>query len=124
MKDHAATDVARHGFLADVQRLEGLLRDGAGAVRTGFAVLLTNAPGMWERPSRRTNDGAFLVYDGRKDVTGKLQWSKDGSLLIDDEISLGGSYTMNWKDYSDVGVENGRFRVPVPVGPLSRLEFK
>ena len=111
LKDHAATDLARYRFLADVQRLEGLLRDGAGAVRTGFAVLLTNAPGMWERPSRRTNDGAFLVYDGRKDVTGKLQWSKDGSLLIDDEISLGGSYTMNWKDYSDVvGVENGRFR--------------
>lgn len=110
LKDHAATDLARYGFLADVQRLEGLLRDGGGVVRTGFAVLLTNVPGMWDRPRRRTNDEAFLVYDGRKDVTGKLQWAKDGSLLTDDEISLDGSYTMNWKDYSDVDVENGRFR--------------
>ena len=46
LKDHAATDLARHGFLVDVQRLEGFLRDCGGSVRTGFAVLLTNATGL------------------------------------------------------------------------------
>ena len=110
LKDHAATDLARHGFLADVQRLEGFLRDCGGSVRTGFAVLLTNATGLWQRPRRRTNDAAFLVHDGKKDVTGRLQWSKEGTLLMDGEIRLDGSYTMNWKDYADMGFEGGRFR--------------
>ena len=33
LKDHAATDLARHGFLSDVQRLEELVRDGGSRVR-------------------------------------------------------------------------------------------
>ena len=110
LKDHAAADLARHGFLADVQRLESIARDGGPCMRIGFAVLLTNAPGLWERPSRKNNDAAFLVYDGRKNVTGKLQWSRDGTVLTDGEIRLDGSYTMTWKDYSDVGGESGTFR--------------
>lgn len=110
LKDHAATDLARHGFLSDVQRLEELVRDGGSRVRTGFAVVLTNEPRLWERPSRTNNDAAFVVYDGRKEVTGKLQWSKDSALLADNGVHLDGSYTMNWKDYSDLGGESGRFR--------------
>ena len=29
---------------------------------------------------------------------------------MDGEIRLDGSYTMNWKDYADMGFEGGRFR--------------
>ena len=110
LKDHTAADLARHGFLADVQRLESLVMDSGPHIRTGFAVLLTNAPGLWERPRRKNNDAAFLVHDGRKDVTGKLQWSKDGALITDGEIRLCWSYAMNWRDYSSLGGASGTFR--------------
>ncbi len=59
LKDHAARDLARHGFLADVQRLEELVWDDGHPVRSGLAVMLTNDPGLWLPSPRKTNDLNF-----------------------------------------------------------------
>ena len=50
LKDQAASNLVRFGFLKDLQRLESLVR--MQPARTGIAVLLTNAPTLWEYPKR------------------------------------------------------------------------
>lgn len=117
LKDQAARDLARYGFLADVQRLEGLVLDEEQPVRTGFAVLLTNDPGLWNPPTRKYNDFNFQLNEGRSEVTGELPWLKKRSPVKGDEISLRGSYTMNWRAYSDLKCAAGEFRyLAVAVG--------
>ena len=111
LKEHAATDVVRHGFLQDVQRLEGIVRDGNQSGRKGIAVLLTNAPGLWNPPSGKyiPNDIAFRLHEGSV-VTGRLQWRKNGALLNDDELHLSGRYSMHWQEYSKPSCDSGEFR--------------
>ena len=110
LKEHAASDIARHGFLLDVHRLERIVADKNQPVRTGLAVLLTNVPGLWEPPRRDTNDAAFRLHEGRR-VTGRLKWLRDGSPITDGELWLRGSYSMNWRTYSDLGCPGGEFRL-------------
>ena len=102
LKEHAAADLARFGFLTDVHRLEHMVQDEEHPALVGFAVLLTNAPSLWDRPRRRNNDAAFHLHDGRDGVTGTLQWSKGGIPIEDGSIHLRGSYTMKWKPFSCV----------------------
>ena len=109
LREHAAADLARHGFLQDIQRLERIVGDENQPARSGLAVLLTNAPMLWLPPGRDTNDAAFRLHDGRH-LTGRLQWLRDGSPTVEDELRIRGSYTMNWQTYSDLGYPNGKFR--------------
>ena len=116
LKDQAATDEMRCGFLKDVQRLEYMVRDKEKQVRVGFAVLLTNARSLWERSrrldARRTNDANFLLYEGRK-IKGELLWQKDKGVPNEarEPVYLNDSYTMRWKDYSNFPGKNyGNFR--------------
>ena len=110
LKDQAARDLARHGFLADVQRLEELVRDDANPVQSGFAVILTNDPGLWNLSPRKTNDIDSHIHQDRSSVTDKLTWRKKGIPIEGDEISLRDSYTMNWRSYSDLKTAAGEFR--------------
>ena len=111
LKEHAARDLARHGFLADVQRLEELARDDAQPVRSGFAVILTNDNGLWNPSNRSTNDVNFHLYQGRSlGPCKKLSWLKRGLPVEGGEISLRGNYTMSWEPYSDLEVAAGEFR--------------
>ena len=102
LKQHAAADLARYGFLKDVQRLEHIVHERQTA-RTGFVVLITNAPTLWSRAYTRKanpNDKNFHLYGGRREVSGKLMWQKDGSPIEKDALHIYGCYTPNWKDYS------------------------
>ena len=110
LKEQAASDIVRHGFLLDVHRLERIVADENQPVRSGLAVLLTNVPGLWEPPRRDTNDAAFRIHEGRR-VTGRLQWLRDGSPITDGELWLRGAYSMNWRTYSDLGCSSGEFRL-------------
>ncbi len=121
LKDQAAGDVARHGFLKDLQRLEDLVHSDFKTFRTGFAVLLTNEPSLWNPPSRVTNDASFRLHEGRSEVTGPLLWSKEGCPIDDDGLDLKGSYTMRWNDYSDLGAGASFRYLALQVGcPLER----
>ena len=102
LKQHGNADVARYSFLRDVQRLEHLVHVRRTA-RTGFAVLLTNAPTLWCRSytrKRNPNDKNFHLYDDRTAISGKLKWQKDGCPIEEDALCLSGCYTPHWKDYS------------------------
>ena len=102
LKQQARANVARYSFLNDVQRLERLVHERQTA-RTGFAVLLTNAPTLWDctyTRKQKPNDKNFHLYDGRKEVTGKLPWLRDGSPIEKGAVNLCGYYTPHWKDYS------------------------
>ena len=123
LKDQAASNLARYGFLTDVQRLEHIVQDAEQPALVGFAVLLTNAPALWNQSSRRNNDAAFRLYDGRDGVTGKLQWSKGSTPIEDRAIHLRGSYTMHWKPYSNFKYAGGKFRyLTVSVAGLDNLD--
>ena len=98
LKQHAAANLARHGFLKDVQRLEHLVNKSQFA-RTGFALLLTNAPTLWSRAytkKRNPDDKNFHLYDGRTEVSGELIWQGNDSRTL----NLSGIYTPHWRDYS------------------------
>lgn len=120
LRDHAARDFGRHHFLADVQRLEDLRWGDGHPVRSGFAVMLTNDPGLWRPSPRKTNDINFHLYDGRSlGPCKKLPWLKKGKPVEADEkrlrdgyteISLRDSYTMDWRPYSDLRIAAGEFR--------------
>ncbi len=110
LKEHAATDLARHGFLTDVQRLERLVQGEEHPVSVGFAVLLTNAPTLWEPSRRITNDAAFHLYEDRDGVTGKLQWTKQGRPIEDGGLHLKGAYAMAWKPFSHFESVGAEFR--------------
>lgn len=105
LKAHAATDLARHGFVRDIERLE---RFGTPARQNGLAIMLTNEPALWNPPRRPgTRDAAFRIHEGQP-LTGSLVWGH-GDYPANDR-TLAGTYTCAWRDYSDPPEGSGPFR--------------
>lgn len=109
-----AQDLARYGFLKDIQRLERLSE--LPVTRAGFAILLTNDPDCWNHPLKPTAASyAFRLREGRK-VKGKMTVPADagpGAIMgMEEPICLKNSYELRWKDYADLGNEadGGKFR--------------
>ena len=104
LKDQSAQDLSRYDFLDDVRGLERMV--DAGRARRGFAVILTNDRSYWSPPTtdNRTDDAAFRLHEGRE-IRGPLKWSHADRLEAKKNrrqpISLSGSYTLRWHDYSD-----------------------
>ena len=99
LMDQRAHDNGRYDFLADVERLEYVVREGA--VERGIAILLTNDPLYWTRPRRTdTADAAFQLEDGRV-LRGELGWRIPGSRGPREAlIGLRGSHELVWRDYA------------------------
>lgn len=91
LRNQAAADLLRLHFVHDVVRLE---RSEYGGV--GFAILLSNDPGLWTESSRPTRDRDFRLHDGRQ-LQGTLLWA-DGE-YVDNTRALRGSYKVRWQDY-------------------------
>jgi len=113
LRNQGAHDVARYDFCKDVCRIEELVAAHPGLV--GYAVFLTNDPGYWQRSSRDgTVDAAFRLHDGAV-LRGELSWREHASPGTTSGrtgiISLSGSHSVRWSDYSDVGGASGRFRI-------------
>ena len=105
-----APDIARYGFLGDIERLESLSE--LSKVRAGFSVLLTNDPACWRLPKKPSAAGyAFRLHEGRR-VKGKMSFPADASpgaiINMEAPICLKSSYDLRWQDYSEVG--KGRYR--------------
>lgn len=98
LRSHSALDLARLYFIHDVTRLEGWVK--AQDNTNGFAVLLTNDPGLWE-PARRvdTRDHAFRLHQGRT-LTGPLLWGTTAHPYPGNNRDLQGIYTADWHHYS------------------------
>lgn len=113
LTNQSAQDQGRYDFLKDVSRLEKALelhRDS-----TGVAIFLTNDEFYWKAPARDINtiDKDFRIHEG-KTIKGKLSWKEgtsEGSMSGRVKpIILKGEYILNWKDYSNSGELNYKFR--------------
>ena len=119
-----AQDEGRYYTIEDIRRIERVV--SKTRANAGFVIILTNDRSYWKPPSRKnaTQDANFRIHEGRK-LSGKLAW-QDGARKRtmkrerEAPISLKGSYTLNWRDYSRLRAErNARFRyLAVSVGDL------
>ena len=110
--DHGAQPPRRYDYLKDIQRIESVVANGEAT--GGFAVLLTNHPYYWERPTRGWRDAidaAFRLHEGRT-VTGHLTWSERAGAGTTrgrrDAIGIAGTYDLRWHDYSRLGDGNNQ----------------
>ena len=113
LRSHAAMDLARLGFVRDIERLELF---SALADRTnGLAVILSNCPSLWSQPKThlRTNDQAFRIHEGRT-LSGELLW---GGGYRRNDCRLLGTYELGWTPYrvSEGSREFQWLSVEVPV---------
>ena len=105
LKSHAATDLARLGFVSDIARLE---RFGNRPDQNGLALLITNEAGLWLPPKQGgTRDRDFRIHEGRT-LPNQLLWGGGG--YPDNTRDLRGSYTLNWRPYSLQDGPRGEFR--------------
>lgn len=112
LNNHGAQDLRRYDFIKDIRRLERVVETFAGAAAT--AIFLTNDALYWQ-PVRSSDsiDAAFRIHEGRT-LNGELAWSATagpGTMKNREEpFALRGSYSAQWRDYSDLGGPAGRFR--------------
>ena len=113
LKNQGAQDHGRYDFIKDISRLEKALETYRDS--TGFAIFLTNDKSYWKMPTREINtaDKDFRIHEG-KTIEGRLSWKEDtseGTMSGREEpIILKDEYVLNWKDYSDLEKQNGKFR--------------
>lgn len=109
LSNRAAVNVTRYGFVEDIRRLEQVVTNWKPG-NSGLAILLTNTPGFWKPSGGTPLDADFHVYEGRQ-ITNKreLIWKNRSGQLREKPIKLQNSYTMRWKDFSEVP-GNGNYR--------------
>ena len=109
LSNRAAVNVTRYGFVRDIQRIERVVKNSR-AGNSGLTILLTNTPGLWKPAVGTPLDADFHVYEGRQITNERdLIWKNQRGQLREEPIKLQNSYTMRWKDYSEVS-GTGNFR--------------
>ncbi|EYT49293.1 hypothetical protein [Brachybacterium muris] len=114
LASQGAQDLIRYDVLKDIGRIEQLVSEGKAT--SGIAILLTNDPLYWQAPKhgRPTNADAFRLHQGLT-ISGCLDWGPatgDGTKSRERNaaIELHGTYLLDWKDYSRLDGDRGRFR--------------
>ena len=91
----APRDVARYGFLKDIERLERFVRDFS--LSSGFALILTNDQHLWSDPEiGKCIDREFDLSETRT-LTGHLNWAEHASpgSRIGGEEGWGGPHSLD-----------------------------
>jgi len=113
LKSQGAQDIRAYDVVKDIARVEAdthLL-----PACDGLVVVLCNDQAYWTTPGhdRDTNAAAFRLYEGRT-LAGTCDWgpntgpgTKRGR---ESPITLHGSYSMHWRDYSRAPGPAGQFR--------------
>ncbi|MEO6470314.1 MAG: hypothetical protein ABIR57_00695 [Aeromicrobium sp.] len=96
LRNHAAMDLARHGFIHDVSRLERLTTDPND---NGLAIMLTNCPALWEPATTASRDAAFRIHEGQR-ITGELTWGTPERPYPKNDRSIRRQYTAHWRKFS------------------------
>ncbi len=113
LKAQGAQDLRRYDVLKDLGRMEQFLTDKP--IASAAVLVLSNDPSYWTGPqSDSTCDADFALREGRT-VTGVLDWADHASPGTkrgrETPIVLKRTYTMRWRDYSQVdGARFGAFR--------------
>lgn len=108
LRNHAARDLARLGFVSDIARLERFC--GSSRIpMNGLAIMLTNDRALWSPPStpRPSRDEEFRIHEGRT-LAGTLRWG-NGDYPAN-QRDLAGKYQLAWQSYSTLPGKNGEFR--------------
>ena len=109
----APRDVARYGFLKDIQRLERFVLEYS--ISSGFALMLTNDLRLWsDSEIDQRIDKEFDLSEGHT-IKGHLNWAAHASVgsRIDGSkgIELSGKYRCTWHRYSIVpNAKHGEFK--------------
>ena len=105
--------MGRYDYLKDIERLETYCR--LEKDWHGISIFLTNDATYWKNPiSTMTVDSYFRIHESRS-IQGSLAWGENAKLgtikTREKIITLMGSYTMQWFDYSDLATgRNSKFR--------------
>ena len=111
--NQAAQDIGRYDFFKDLSRLEAFV--SGSPQRIGYALFLTNDSAYWKAPAALTHGyAAFAMNEGRE-VSASLAWGDSASAGTrrgrENNISIVGSYGLQWKQYSSLDVRSyGIFR--------------
>lgn len=115
----SAHDVRSYDCVKDIARIEQMI--AAHYAHSGVVLALSNDSWYWRAPSRTgiTNAHAFRLHDGSV-LSGSRAWGpKTGAGTKNGReapLDLSGTYTLKWRDYSDLPVQRGLFRyLAVPV---------
>ena len=109
----APRDVARYGFLKDIQRLERFVLEYS--ISSGFALMSSNDSRLWSDPKiGQRIDREFDLSEGHI-IKGHLNWAAHASAgsRIDGSkgIRLSGTYRCTWHPYSIVpNAKHGEFK--------------
>ena len=109
-----AHDLGAYDYLADVERLEQLVRSDRSdriyfhftpkaRVLAGFAIMISNDSWYWDKNNHRKKNSdcdAFLLTDKRV-LKNELAWKKPDTKTTQRQksIQLFGEYQTNWKNY-------------------------
>ena len=108
--DNAQTENSYH-IVKDIERIEKF-RDNEPMFNTGYTLFLTNDLSYMKEPRETSQYKAFSVHQGNT-LNGTLNWTEGSSKLEDKKfnspIILNGTYTMKWKEYSNLDSDNGTF---------------
>lgn len=109
----SANDISRHDVVKDITRVEAMLADGYAD--DGCVLVLTNDRSYWQPAARAdTIDAGFRLHEGRV-LEGTLRWADRAGTGTtagrDTPLTLTGRYACHWRDYSQVGLDNGRTAV-------------
>lgn len=114
--NQGAHDISRYDVVKDIARVERFV--AANCDWNGYSVTITNDSSYWREPARAvtTIDAAFRVHHGAV-LAGERAWGAaagEGTMRgRKAPLSLAGSHSLAWRDYSDVGGTRGAFRVLV-----------
>lgn len=98
-------------IVEDIERIEKF-RDNEPKFKKGYTLFLTNDLSYLNEPRENSQYKDFSVHQGNI-LNGTLTWAEGSSKLEDKKfnspIILKGTYIMNWKEYSNLDSENGKF---------------
>lgn len=80
LKEQAANDLGRYGYLKDVYRIENILQSNSKKIRKGFAIILTNDYKYYQEPtfSLKTIDRTFRIHERTSTLNpfvNPIEWS-------------------------------------------------
>ncbi|MCI5540312.1 MAG: hypothetical protein MR376_07095 [Campylobacter lanienae] len=110
LKNQGAKDIGCYLYLKDIMRIESIKQEVKNNFEEGYAVFLTNDKTYLKSP--QNNDCVYKDFSLEHGITkhGELKWAehagdwtKKGG--IEDSITLKGSYTMEWNEFSKVNEE-------------------
>lgn len=111
--NQGAQDIRAYDCVKDIGRVERYVAEHPGAA--GLVLVLTNDPNYWSPRlhGRVTNAHEFRIHQGAL-ITGTRSWGPHtgaGTLKHrESPITLMGTYTCQWRDYSRLPGARGNFR--------------